>query len=77
MLETFDDDSGADRLDALSVCCRTSACPIEGELGLLAKLLHSSQEQQLHVTYRTRASDGGPVVEAYVGRELAEPIDRR
>jgi hypothetical protein len=77
-LESFDGDPDANRLDGLSIRCRTSVCrlDLQGDLDTLGKLFTSSREQQLHATHHIGRSDGGAVtVEAYLGRELADPGD--
>lgn len=77
ILETADDDSGAMRLQGLSVRCRASACRVDlnGELGPMVQLFNSCQQLQLHVTHHPIPNgDGGAFVEAYVGRELGEPV---
>jgi hypothetical protein len=79
MIETLGDRVDAQSADALSVRCRQSVCRIDTEafdVDTVTRVLQSSHEQQVHVTYQAHVAEGGIEVEAYLGRQLGESGDK-
>jgi hypothetical protein len=79
LIETLDEGADAQAHDGLSVRCKQTVCRLDGdpsELMTLAALLGESRQEQYHVTYNLSTSDAGDQVEAYLGRERADPSDQ-